>query len=117
LRSRHSLLALDNLAEAVDRILAAPAPLRRPFIVADPEPLTIGEIVAALRHGLGRRAGLFYVPRPVLKAALRAGGHSGNLETLFGSLVADTSALTRLDWLPPVATQHGLAAFARNGTH
>ncbi|ODR96131.1 NAD-dependent dehydratase [Methyloceanibacter superfactus] len=117
LRARHSLLALDNLAEAVDRILAAPAPLRRPFIVADPEPLTIGEIVAALRHGLGRRAGLFYVPRAMLKAALRAGGHGGNLEPLFGSLVADPSALTRLDWLPPVATQHGLAALARDAAH
>jgi UDP-glucose 4-epimerase len=117
LRARHSLLALDNLAEAVDRILTAPATLRRPFIVADPEPLTIGEIVAALRHGLGRRAGLFYVPRPMLKAALRAGGHGGNLEPLFGSLVADPSALARLDWTPPVATQHGLAELARNDRH
>jgi len=116
LKARHSLLALDNLAEAVDRILTTPAPLRRPFIVADPEPLTIGEIVAALRQGLGRRAGLFYVPRPMLKAALRAGGHGGNLEPLFGSLVADASALSRLDWAPPVATQQGLASLAQQST-
>jgi nucleoside-diphosphate-sugar epimerase len=117
LTARHSLLALDNLAAAVDRILATPSSLRRPFIVADPDPLTIGEIVAALRQGLGRRAGLFYVPRPMLKAALRAGGHRGNIEPLFGSLVADSSALTRLDWLPPVATQQALAEFARHATH
>jgi nucleoside-diphosphate-sugar epimerase len=114
LKSRHSLLALDNLAEAVDRVLAAPAPLRRPFIVADPKPLTVGEIVAALRQGLGRRAGLFYVPRPMLKAALRAARHAGNYEPLFGSLVADPSALTRLDWTPPVATQQGLASLAQH---
>jgi nucleoside-diphosphate-sugar epimerase len=114
LKSRHSLLALDNLAEAVDRVLAAPAPLRRPFIVADPKPLTVGEIVAALRQGLGRRAGLFYVPRPMLKAALRAAGHAGDCEPLFGSLVADPSALTRLDWTPPVATQQGLASLAQH---
>jgi len=113
LRARHSLLALDNLVEAVDRVLAAPAPLKRPFIVADPKPLTIGEIVAALRQGLGRRAGLFYVPRPMLEAALRAAGHGGNCEPLFGSLVADPSALSRLDWTPPVATQQGLASLAQ----
>ena len=116
LKARHSLLALDNLVEAADRILSTPGPLRRPFIVADPNALTIGEIVAALRHGLGRRGGLFYVPQPMLKAALRAGGHSGNLEPLFGSLVADPSALARLDWVPPVATQQGLAEFAQQST-
>jgi len=114
LNARHSLLALDNLVEAVDRILAAPAPLRRPFLVADPKALTIGEIVAAMRQGLGRRAGLFYVPRPMLKAALRAAGQASGAEPLFGSLVADPSALRRLDWTPPVATQQGLAALARH---
>jgi len=114
LNARHSLLALDNLVEAVDRILAAPTPLRRPFLVADPKPLTIGEIVAALRQGLGRRAGLFYVPRPMLKAALRAAGQATGAEPLFGSLVADPSALSRLDWTPPVATQQGLAALAQH---
>ncbi len=51
LKARHSLLGLDNLVDAVDRILTAPAPLKRPFIVADPKPLTIGEIIAALRQG------------------------------------------------------------------
>ena len=116
LKARHSLLALDNLVEAADRILSTPGPLRRPFIVADPKALTIGEIVAALRYGLGRRGGLFYVPQPMLKAALRAGGHGGNLEPLFGSLVADPSALARLDWAPPVATQQGLAELAQQST-
>ena len=99
--------------DAVDRILTAPAPLKRPFIVADPKPLTIGEIIAALRQGLGRRAGLFYVPRPMLKAALRASGQSAGAEPLFGSLIADPSALESLDWAPSVATQQGLASLAQ----
>jgi nucleoside-diphosphate-sugar epimerase len=117
LKARHSLLGLDNLVDAVDRVLSAPEPLRRPFIAADPEPLTIGEIIAALRQGLGRRAGLFYVPRPMLKAALRASGRSAGAEPLFGSLVADPSALARLDWTPSVATQQGLASLAQQSTH
>ena len=46
--ARRSLLSLANLAAAVDCVLAAPAPLRRPLIVADPEPLSIAEMIAAL---------------------------------------------------------------------
>jgi nucleoside-diphosphate-sugar epimerase len=113
LKARHSLLALDNLVEAVDRILITPGPLKRPYIVADPMPLTIGEIVAALRQGLGRRTGLFYVPQPMLKAALCATGQVAGSEPLFGSLVADPSALRGLNWTPPVATQQGLATLAQ----
>jgi UDP-glucose 4-epimerase len=114
LRAQHSLLGLDNLVEAVDRVLAADAPLKRPLIVADPKPLTVGSMIAAMRRGLGRRPGLFYVPRPLLRSALRAAGHRGTLEPLFGSLVADPSALSRLDWTPPVETTVGLAALLRD---
>ncbi|BAQ18199.1 NAD-dependent epimerase/dehydratase family protein [Methyloceanibacter caenitepidi] len=113
LKARHSLLALDNLVEAVDRILMAPAPLHRPFIVADPTPVTVAEMVRALRSGLGRRAGLFYVPPSLLKAALAAIGPQVETGPLFNSLVADTAALRALNWAPPIATQQGLAALAR----
>jgi UDP-glucose 4-epimerase len=114
LNAEHSLLALDNLVEAVDKVLAAQEPLKRPLIVADPKALTLGAIIAAMRQGLGRRAALFYVPKPLLKTALRAAGHKEGYETLFGSLVADPSALTRLNWVPPVETAAGLAALVRN---
>jgi UDP-glucose 4-epimerase len=114
LDAKHSLLGLDNLVEAVDKVLAAPISLKRPLIVADPEPLTIGAIVAALRQGLGRRARLFYVPKPMLAAALRAAGQTESYKPLFGSLVADPSALARLHWTPRVATQHGLASLVRD---
>jgi nucleoside-diphosphate-sugar epimerase len=110
LRGEHSLLGIDNLVEAVDRVLAAPSPLKRPLIVADPKPLTIGAIVAALRQGLGRSAGLFYVPPFALEAALRVAGKMENYQPLFGSLVADASPLGRLNWKPVVATQQGLAS-------
>jgi UDP-glucose 4-epimerase len=114
LKSEHSLLGLDNLVEAVDTVLAAEAPLRRPLIVADPKPLTIGAMIAAMRQGLGRRPGLFYVPKPVLRGALRAAGRAEPLEPLFGSLIADPSALQQLNWKPPVETASGLAALMRS---
>jgi nucleoside-diphosphate-sugar epimerase len=113
LKAEHSLLALDNLVEAIDKVLASQEPLKRPLIVADPKPLTLGAIVAAMRQGLGRRAALFYVPKPLLKSVLRAAGHADGYEPLFGSLVADPSALAKLNWVPPVETRAGLAALVR----
>jgi nucleoside-diphosphate-sugar epimerase len=113
IKSTHSLLGLDNLVEAVDKVLKAEGPLKRPLIVADPKPVTIGDMVAAMREGLGRRAGLFYVPKPLLEGALRAAGHADAYAPLFGSLVADPSALARLNWTPPVETGAGLSALMR----
>jgi nucleoside-diphosphate-sugar epimerase len=114
LDARRSLLSLDNLAAAVDAVLAAPAPLRRPLIVADPGALTIPEMIAAMRQGLGRRPGLIPVPRRLLKAALQAAGRDEIYQRLAGSLVADPAALLRLGWTPPLTTREGLARLARD---
>ena len=110
LKAKRSLLSLDNLVEAIDRVLAAPGPLRRPFIVADPEPLTVPEMIAAMRKGLGRRPSLISVPALMLGAGLHAIGQWETYQRLTGSLVADASALARLGWVPPVHTAAGLAA-------
>ena len=64
LKSGHSLLGLDNLVEAVESAGGAEAPLKRPLIVADPKPLTIGAMIAAMRKGLGRRPGAVLRARP-----------------------------------------------------
>jgi UDP-glucose 4-epimerase len=113
LDARRSLLSLDNLAAAVDAVLAAPAPLRRPLIVADPGALTIPEMIAAMRQGLGRGPGLIPVPRRLLKAALQAAGRDEIYQRLAGSLVADPAALLRLGWTPPLTPREGLARLAR----
>jgi nucleoside-diphosphate-sugar epimerase len=115
LAARRSLLALDNLTAAVDAVLAAPGPLRRPLIVADREVLTIPQMIAAMRGGLGRRPGLFPLPPRLLEAALRAAGRAEIHQRLARSLVADPSALARLGWTPAVSTPEGLAALARGG--
>lgn len=116
LKGEHSLLGLDNLVQAVDAVLAAEGPLRRPLIVADAKPLTIGAIIAAMRHGLGRRPAILYVPEPLLKGALHTSRRLATFEPLFGSLVADSSALAGLNWVPRVETAAGLSALLRAGT-
>jgi nucleoside-diphosphate-sugar epimerase len=114
LKGRRSLLSLDNLLEAIDTVLAAPAPLRRPLVVADPKPLTVSEMIAAMRHGLGRRPQVFSVPAPLLEAAFRTTGRHEAYQRLARSLVADPSALASLGWTASVDAAAGLSRLMRS---
>ncbi len=105
---RRSLLALENLLEAVDVVLKMPASLRRPLIVADIEALTVGEMVAAMRQGLRRRPGIFATPPIVLNLLLRSIGNESLYQRLSGSLVANPSGLMALGWKPALTTPAGL---------
>jgi len=114
LNAKRSLVAVDNLVDAVATVLRAPGPLRRPLIVADAEPLSVPEMIAALRAGLGRRPGVFPVPVAMVALALRAAGHPDWVPRLAGAQVADAAALRALGWTPAIAPRAGLAALARD---
>lgn len=114
LYAQRSLLSLDNLTSALDVVLKAPGPLRRPLIVADPEPLTVAEIVAALRSGIGRRPGLVPIPSVLLRLGAALTGRSEAYDRLAGSLVAKPDALRTLGWQPVSSTRDGLARLAQS---
>jgi nucleoside-diphosphate-sugar epimerase len=105
---RRSLLALDNLSAAIETVLKAAGPLRRAFITADSEALTVAEMIASMRAGLGRRPNVVRLPPTVLKLLLRSMGHEEVYRRLSGSLVASPSALIGLGWKPPLTTAAGL---------
>jgi UDP-glucose 4-epimerase len=109
LTARRSLLALENLSAAIETTLAAPGTLRRVFVAADPQALTIAEMIAALRGGLGRQPNVFPLPPALLEMLFRAAGREEMYQRLSGSLIADASALTSLGWAPALATPAGLA--------
>ncbi len=109
LTARRSLLALENLSAAIESVVAAPGTLRRVFVAADPQALTIAEMIAALRSGLGRRPNVFPLPPALLEMLFRAAGREEMYQRLSGSLIADASALTSLGWAPALATPAGLA--------
>jgi UDP-glucose 4-epimerase len=115
LQAKRSLLSLDNLVSAIECVLSLPGSLRRPLIVAEPQPLTVPQMIAAMRRGLGRRPLLFPIPAPIVKSTLRLTGHGDLYDRLAGPLVADPTCLIRLGWVPTLSTSDGLAAFARSG--
>ncbi|MEE7458130.1 NAD-dependent dehydratase [Methylorubrum populi] len=115
LRGRRSLVSVESLAAAVATVLEAPAPLDRPLIVADPDPLTLPEMLTALRSGLGRGPGLLPCPTPLIGLACRAAGREAAFERLTGSLVARAEGLEALGWRPAQTSRDGLAVLARIG--
>jgi UDP-glucose 4-epimerase len=111
--NRRSLLARGNLIAAIHLALASPAVRGETYIAADPSPLTLAEMVAALRSGLGRRPGLLPVPPILLAAACQAVGRGEDWQRLGGSQVADPQKLLDVGWKPAVDTRAGLAALTQ----
>ncbi|TNC07234.1 NAD-dependent epimerase/dehydratase family protein [Methylobacterium terricola] len=115
LSGRRSLVSVESLSDAIDAVLRAPGSLRRPLIVSEADPMSVPEMIGALRAGLGRRPGLLPVPRALLDAALNLTGRGELRERLAGSLVARAAGLEAMGWRAPVETRSGLAALARAG--
>ena len=111
-RNRRSLLARQNLIDAIHLALASPAAKGETYVVADPTPLTLTEIVTALRAGEGRRPGLLPVPPALIALASRAIGRAEEWQRLGGTLVVDTAKLESAGWRPLIDTRAGLAALA-----
>lgn len=109
LSNRRSLLAVDNLNAAIRFALAQPPAGRNTYVVADPEPLSIADILTALRAAVGRRPGLLAVPAPLVLGLCRIAG-SGLWERIGTSLVVDPGKLMRAGWQPVIEARTALAA-------
>lgn len=110
--NKRSLVSLDNLIAAVMFVLGCEATANETYLVADPEPVILAEIVGSLRQGLGRPPRLFPVPPELFAVALKALGKGETWERLGGSLVVDPGKLLRAGWQPHGDTQAGLARLA-----
>jgi UDP-glucose 4-epimerase len=114
IRARRSLLALENLPGAIETLLRAPGILRRPFIAADVEALTVGEMIAAMRDGLGRKPNVYSFPPALLEMLFRSFGRGVAYQRISRPLVVSPSALIRLGWAPQLATRDGLSKLMQN---
>lgn len=100
LSAKRSLLDAESLAEAVILLLGTKRAATGPFIACDRRPVTVAEIVAAMRKGSGRRPMLFAVPDALLAAPLRLAGRGEAWRRLAGPLVARAEGLEALGWRP-----------------
>ncbi len=105
LTNRRSLLGLTNLISIVEFALTSDAALARTFLAADPEPLTVAELLTQMRAACGRQPNLFALPPSLLRAALHATGRGALAQSLLGGLNVDTPALTQAGWRPVSTTR------------
>ncbi len=112
LANRRSLVSLDNLIAAVRLVLGADIAARQVYLVADPTPVTLPQIIAALRRGFGRPPSLYPVPPAVFAHALRLIGRDDVWERIGGSLVLDPGKLIAAGWQPDADTLGALARVA-----
>lgn len=114
-RNRRTLLSVDNLVTAIGAVLARweREPVSGTFVLADPEALSTGDIIAAMRKGLGMEPALFSIPLPLLDLALRLAGRARLHEQLLGDFEIDADRFGAIfGWSPAVSTRACLAAMA-----
>ena len=111
--AKRSIVSRDHLADAVVIALSNTAMIGGIYLVADPEPLSVGEMVAAMRAGWGRRRGLLPVPPQLVTLAGRIAGRDGQVARLRERLVADPSKLLAAGWRPHRSAFDALAETAR----
>jgi UDP-glucose 4-epimerase len=98
--NRRSLVSLDNLTAAVRFVLNAGATAGQMYLVADPVPVTLPQIITALRRGRGRAPRLYAVPPAVFAQAFRLIGRGDVWDRVGGSLVVDPGKLIAAGWQP-----------------
>lgn len=112
-RNQRSLLALDNMISAIRFVLDTPSAAGETYIVSDPSPVSLADMIAILRSGRGRAPGLIPVPQEWIGAALRAAGKQDVWERIGASLVADGAKLRAAGWQPPTDTARALAELVK----
>lgn len=110
LHNRRSLLAMENACEAFDFVLRTDAALGQTFLLADPEPLSVAEIVRALREGAGISGGGIRMPPALLALALRTLGRFDVWDKIGGELVVSVERLKQCGFRWKVDTRSGLRA-------
>jgi UDP-glucose 4-epimerase len=113
LTQRRSLLAVENLASAIRFVIETPATQNETYIVADPQPVTLPEMISIMRQARGHSPGLVSLPPQWIAGALRALGRGDLWERIGSGLVADAGKLRAAGWNPATDTRAGLTAFAQ----
>ncbi len=109
-----SLLALDNLVTAVVHVLAMEAAKNETFLVADAAPISVADLVGAMREGLGKPPHLVKVPSGAVKRILKSFGREADWERVSGTFVVDISKLLATGWTPSIETRAGIIRMMRS---
>ncbi|KRQ93000.1 hypothetical protein CQ12_38415 [Bradyrhizobium jicamae] len=100
LTAQRSVLSIQNFNSAVEIALNSPRAKRETFIVSDPKPVTVTDLIARYRVGMGRSPWLIPAPESWIRAALNATGQTAVWERIGRPLVAPPTKLLAIGWEP-----------------
>jgi nucleoside-diphosphate-sugar epimerase len=112
-RNLRSLIARDNLVDAILTAADTPGAAGGMFYVTDGQPLSTPNLIRALGRALGRPANLLPFPTSMMKLAATALGRAEAADSLLGSLVvSDLAFRAATGWSPPMTAQNAFAEVA-----
>jgi UDP-glucose 4-epimerase len=82
-------------------------------LVADAEPISVANLVSAMREGLGKPPHLVKIPTGAVKRLMKSLGKEADWERISGSFVIDVSKLMKAGWQPSVETPSGIVDMMR----
>jgi UDP-glucose 4-epimerase len=100
LSARRSVLSIENFNSAVATALSNPRAQGETFIVSDPTPVTVADLIARYRGSQGRPPWLLPVPQSWIKVTLQAAGQGAVWERIGQPLVAPPKKLLAIGWKP-----------------
>ncbi len=113
LDNRRSLLAIENFITAISLAIGSGRAINETFLVADAEPISVANLVGAMREGLDRPPLLVGVPQGAVKRLMRSFGKEAEWERISGSFVINPAKLTETGWRPSISTHDGIVAMMR----
>ncbi|SIO38555.1 UDP-glucose 4-epimerase [Bradyrhizobium erythrophlei] len=100
LTARRSVLSVENFNSAVALAVTNARTRGETFIVADPTPLSVADVIARHRTSLGRPPWLVPVPERLLELSLKAIGQGALWQRIGCPLVARPKKLLATGWKP-----------------
>ena len=104
LKARRSVLSIENFNSAITTVLSNPRARGETFIVSDPTPLTVADLITRYRVSLGRSSWLLPLPEKWLELSLRIVGQTAMWERLGCPLIANPSKIIAIGWNPIQST-------------
>jgi nucleoside-diphosphate-sugar epimerase len=98
--ARRSVLSIQNFNSAVAIALTNPGARGETFIVSNPTPVTVADLIAAYRLSLGRSPWLVPIPERWLELCFEIVGQTSVWERVGRPLIADPSKLLAMGWYP-----------------
>jgi nucleoside-diphosphate-sugar epimerase len=108
LTARRSVLSILNFNSAVGTALSNSSARGETFIVSDPAPVTVADLIKRHRASLGRSSWLLPIPERWLELSLKAVGQRAVWERLGRPLVAYPSKFLAIGWKPSEPSGDGV---------